>query len=1116
MKRRNFILGSGCLVWGGGGRILAGAGLLPFSQPTRTPSGESLAGERANLAGFGELKSWINPELTPLLPREIVLGRSPARVLRLSDLTWKGSEFDVGVEWPEFRTIEKVVIRFAGEGKAPRRGKAFLEYWNGPSVSQGTWEVMEDEQILGQDQEIDGSTWTFAFSSRESHGWIDAFRQTCKLRLRLHEEPHTEIAGFEIYGPSKWRSGEVRIEWGYGEGERSYDGSIECYNGEVLELQSAENTQLGESLSWSSTAGRGKVGGIVAKVLYTSGLAADRTSITLRTKAGAFSFLPAEAIEGQPIDVPDFGFYIRKAGSNQDRASYLRQNTNRSRIIDSVSKHPEQTLESAYAHLRPKRVTVSFIGVDSNNQKFGISPDGHLVFGSNDPNHGVPMRAKFAVYFASAVEAGSGDTDALFSETTEKRQELEEGWLPIITTRWSANDLSLERMDYAVLHSAPDPLVESRLRGDELALMISRLKIQNDSPAAKSLSYYMKPWKPATGGLGYGPMPPKIKNAWQVTLRGSHMITSDGASERTLAYVDTHDRGTLMVEPAAGAVRYTVKLEPGDEHIIHHVIPGLPLVPEERAKLEGLPYEALHDATVKYWQARLAEGMQIEVPEPQVQNLFKASLQHWLLVLTKDAKRGEYYPNTAMFSYGSIGSESSPILQSMDMLGLHERVRSCLEAWLSTQGDSKPEGDYESKEGGFFHFWPNYTIDQGAVLWSLAEHYLYTRDKEWLRKAAPQIVAGCDFLTRERQRMKKELPGGRRPLTYGLAPAGCVADMRDWQSSFALNGYFYLGLKKSAQILEEIDPENAKRIAADAADYLAAIRRALKESVAISPVTRLRDGSSVPSVPPFPGLRGFRNDIRDIPDSGYGAGYIYDVELGPFHLLKSEVLEPNDHETTWMLNYLEDRFFLESVLPPEESKLPLDELSTDWFNQGGFARLQPYYLHYQEGYLRRDEIPQFLRGFYNTLAASSDPHTLTFRESLNEGEPHKTHEEGWFFQQLRFMLAMEKGNSLCLAWGTPRAWLEHGKRISVNRAVTYFGELSYSVESFSDQARIEAMVKPPRRNPPGDLYLRLRHPKQSLLKRVTVGGRVWKEFEAEKEWIKLPANSDELKIVASY
>ena len=146
-----------------------------------------------------------------------------------------------------------------------------------------------------------------------------------------------------------------------------------------------------------------------------------------------------------------------------------------------------------------------------------------------------------------------------------------------------------------------------------------------------------------------------------------------------------------------------------------------------------------------------------------------------------------------------------PIIQSLDMRGLHQRAESCLNAWLSTQGDSMPAGDYASKEGGFYHFWPNYTSCQGGVLWALAEHYLYTRDQDWLSKVAPQIVAGCDFILRERKRTMKELPGGRRPLWYGLAPAGCVADMRDWEYSFMLNAYFYLGLKKSAQVLQDVD-----------------------------------------------------------------------------------------------------------------------------------------------------------------------------------------------------------------------------------------------------------------------------------------------------------------------
>ena len=361
--------------------------------------------------------------------------------------------------------------------------------------------------------------------------------------------------------------------------------------------------------------------------------------------------------------------------------------------------------------------------------------------------------------------------------------------------------------------------------------------------------------------------------------------------------------------------------------------------------------------------------------------------------------------------YGTIGSESSPIIQSLDMRGLHKRAESCLNAWLSTQGDSMPAGDYISKEGGFFHFWPNYTSDQGGVLWALAEHYLYTWDKDWLRKVAPQIIAGCDFLIRERKRTMKELPGGRKPLYYGLAPADCVADMRDWEYSFSLNAYLYLGLKKSAQVLRDVDQTQAQRIATEAEDYLQTIRKVVKECVAISPATRLRDGTSVPSVPSYVGLRGFSTDAKDSVDSDLRHGYAYDSNIGPSHLVKGEVLAPIDPEVTWTLNYLEDRFFIYTPLP---SRVRFDELSNDRFNLGGFEKLQPYYVHYQDAYLQRDQIPNFLRGFFNVLAAIFDSMTLTFQEELDDGggQPHKTHEEGWFFHQLRHMLVLEAGDDL--------------------------------------------------------------------------------------------------------
>lgn len=1043
-----------------------------------------------------------------MLCRQVDQGSSEP--LRLAEMPWKGTEFDLGVEWPEFRTVDRVVVRFSTVGKSPERGKQFVEFWDGLTPRQGTWRTLEDNTLLGVPIETEGSTWTFNFSQR----------RTCKVRLRFQDQRQVEIESFEVYGPSKWKVGELCIEWGHLPGEQPYDGSLSVYNGAVLDVRPFGATQAKEKFSWTSTAGSGKTAGVTAKVLYTSGVDADRSIVTVRTRAFDFSFLPGEAIEEQPIDVPDYGIYIRNNALDLNRDSYRKRNAGRARIIDAVRGHPEQTLANAYQAIRASRVTLSFVGVDSSSQKFGVAPDGHLVVANNDPSCGQPVYAQFAVHFATEeapilFQEPVTEPERLFSHEEEKSQELEEGWLPIVVSRWSRNEVSFERHDYATLERAAAPFDESQTSGNELALLISRLKIRNNSTVSKVVNYYIKPWKAASGGLDYGPIPENSKNAWETRLEGNCLLVEEGDRDLAICSVETYGRGALSLDTPLGALRCSLKLGPGEEQVVHIAIPGRPLPAQERGKLRDLPHENLHDSVVKYWEDRLSENMQIEVPDRHLQNLYNATLHHFLLALTKDGKRGEHYPNAAMVAYGSIGSESSPIMQSLDMRGLHQRAESCLQAWLSTQSDSMPTGDYVSKDGGFYHFWPNYTSDQGGVLWALAEHYLYTRDKGWLAKVAPQIIAGCDFLIRERKRTMRELPGGRRPLYYGLAPAGCVADMRDWEYSFMLNAYFYLGLKKSAQVLRDVNEAEARRIAAEAEDYLQTIRRVLKECVALSPVTRLRDGTSVPSVPSYVGLRGLSTDAKESVDPDPRHCYGYDSTVGPFHLLKGEVLEPDDPEVTWMLNYLEDRFFMFS---PLVSRVQLDDLANDWFNLGGFEKLQPYYVHYQDAYLQRDQIPNFLRGFFNTLASISDPMTLTFQEELDRtgAQPHKTHEESWFFHQLRFMLVMEMGGDLFLAKGTPREWLEDGKEIAVRQAPSHFGELGYRIKSHASQGYVEATVQPPSRQQPANIFLRLRHPQRALLKRVTLDGRSWRDFDAAKEWIRLPVAASTLKVVAYY
>ncbi len=52
------------------------------------------------------------------------------------------------------------------------------------------------------------------------------------------------IEQFSVLGPSKWRTGQVRIELGYVPAEKPFGGRIETYNAELLELRALAGAEI--------------------------------------------------------------------------------------------------------------------------------------------------------------------------------------------------------------------------------------------------------------------------------------------------------------------------------------------------------------------------------------------------------------------------------------------------------------------------------------------------------------------------------------------------------------------------------------------------------------------------------------------------------------------------------------------------------------------------------------------------------------------------------------------------------------------------------------------------------------------------------------------------------
>jgi hypothetical protein len=126
-----------------------------------------------------------------------------------------------------------------------------------------------------------------------------------------------------------------------------------------------------------------------------------------------------------------------------------------------------------------------------------------------------------------------------------------------------------------------------------------------------------------------------------------------------------------------------------------------------------------------------------------------------------------------------------------------------------------------------------------------------------------------------------------------------------------------------------------------------------------------------------------------------------------------------------------------------------------------------------------------------------------------------------FLLALRLLLIRESfddetglPHGLYLAQATPRQWLEHGKRISIQNAPTCFGPVSYTIVSRIDEGVIEVSLRIPRRDDIGTLHVRLRLPRGKKISSVRVNGETHERFDAGTEVIDLSGLAGEVLVHA--
>ncbi len=1045
---------------------------------------------------------------------------------------WQADGTDLGVVWEDPRDLFRVVIEFGDGVEPPPPDTLRLQYWQSVWPEQriprdrpwgaglsgwtdvGDW-FRGEWRDADVDREVAGSRLTFRFrplNEREFPELADLpvrYRTTLKVRV-VADAALPRIDRFAAFTDSVWETLELAIEWGGTAKTRQvWDGRLTAFNGHlehVAPLDAGSGVRIAADRSWRSRV-RGRTDGVRATVRYAKPAgfnSLDGTVITVRAEQAAFSFSPADLLERGPIFLPDYGVLVRRADSEATyaaaEAEWRGRPDEQRDLYTRVTAQDEQSFESSWGDMPEKLRHYIPLGFEGARQHFGVTEGGNLFLDKTWLQNFPGRDSERCLWDEPRLEI-----DILPRARPGARAPVD-GYLPLMTGSWERRGVRYTQTVF-VLPRDGLPEDDRPLAADDPLVLLMRIvmsRVADDYEGG------------AQGQAVLDFVTRDGKRAESLALRDGRVVAlAAGGAERTRLLVRTADpRGSFTLEQRGGRVGYRADLAADPtQRTVEVIVPyETPTTPEEWERLAALDFERSFASVREYWTRRLAAGAQLRTPVPMINDFYRAHAGHLLLNTEREVGRPEHFvAKVGTFVYGAYSNESCMMIADLDRRGYTQRAERALQTWLDYQGTVGLPGDFTDQRGVFYgaggYEQGGYNQHHGWVLWCLAEHYRYTRDDAWLARVAPQIVEGCDWITRQRARMT-EL-AGRDPLRAierGLLPPGQLEDIGDWRSWLSTNVYSWWGLKHAADVLGEAGHPEAGRLRREAASYRRDILEAFDEAMRRSPVVRLRDGRWVPHIP------------SDVHRRGRSFGWITETLEGAIHLVITGALEPRDPRATWILQDYEDNLYLSERFGYD---LRGEEFERYWFGRGGIT-MQANLLAGPIAYLRRDEIKHFLRGYFNAFSASYFPDTRMMTEHALPsfggwaGDHYKTSDESNSAYWLRLMYVEERGDELRLGGALPRSWLVDGSDIAIERARTHFGTLSLRIVSRAAAGAIEMTIDPPRRNPPRSIRARFRHPAGRPILRCEVDGRPWRRFDPSTGWVDLGRRTAPLSVVAYY
>jgi hypothetical protein len=510
------------------------------------------------------------------------------------------------------------------------------------------------------------------------------------------------------------------------------------------------------------------------------------------------------------------------------------------------------------------------------------------------------------------------------------------------------------------------------------------------------------------------------------------------------------------------------------------------------AQLAGSsPGEAL-DKVRAYWARELLSPTRLKAPEDSVMSLVRTSHCYFRILrypVTSDC--AVPMGGDAMDYYDFSERDSAYEITALDATGRHGEAASFLNIYLARRGELKvPRWPLGQDDQGQWMTRGHEEDTQGFVLWALGEHYMLSRDKEWLSRAWPWIKRGLEYIRRTLAANRRSIPEAT-DLRHGLWVPGSGEMMADELSYWYWYNYFIETALRfgvvGAEAMEEQDYARALR--EEHADFVSCLRRSMRQ-------------------------RFNRLDYRRglLPGRANGA-QLLDVALTQGSVFPSHALEPQDPMVTLSLGYTD------AVAWARSGSFPVT-----WFGSNGRGIWPSLTGDYAMMHLRRGEAEKTVDCFYAMLSTcgtiNSWGEVMSWDNGIGTGGQPYMWANGMFLILLRNMLLHEAGewldkspagpNELWICPATPRKWLHEPSGIVMEHAPTYFGPVSFSLRMNDRGDTVGTIDFEGRDRLPERLVVNVRSLRGRPLRSVTINNRDHSYFSGEQVLIVDPPRKIEI------